>query len=178
MNSAPVPVWHTERTSETTSDLAETAFKRPATKRDSKSRSVDFIFIFPAKLTTSTMRSPFSLTDFVVPLPEMHRMSDHPRSEAWFLETGFDSDDVTGPSSPTTESRTSGDASPTAELKDELAAFGASELVGFSCPEVTISVPVPTSDHVAEIVGKQGTLWYSNRWTALTKKTANYYQGN
>ncbi|KAH7722796.1 MEX-3 protein [Aphelenchoides avenae] len=87
----------------------------------------------------------------------MHRMSDHPRSEAWFLETGFDSDDVTGPSSPTTESRTSGDASPTAELKDELAAFGASELVGFSCPEVTISVPVPTSDHVAEIVGKQGS---------------------
>lgn len=83
-------------------------------------------------------------------------MLGQPRRDAWFLQTGFDSDDGTGSPSPTTD--TSGDVSPTTEVVEECAAFRAGEHPEFFCSEVTVSVPVPTSDHVAEIIGKRGRL--------------------
>ncbi|KAH7718146.1 Protein MEX-3 protein b [Aphelenchoides avenae] len=85
-------------------------------------------------------------------LPEQQPLQRHPG--AWFYETGSNPDDGIGSGSASTG--ISGDVSPIAELTGDFNGLSHQQVTGIPGRHVTVSVEVPSSEHVAEIVGRQG----------------------
>ncbi|KAH7719607.1 Protein MEX-3 protein b [Aphelenchoides avenae] len=94
---------------------------------------------------------------------QQHQPQRHPG--AWFYETGSNADDGIGSGSASTG--ISGDVSPVAELTRDLNL--SPNQLAVSGRQVTVSVEVPSSEHVAEIVGRQGC-----KIKALRAKTNTY----
>ena len=94
---------------------------------------------------------PMTQHDFGIAAADLPQQQRQPG--AWYYETGSNPDDGIGSGSASTG--ISGDVSPIAELMGDFNALSPHQLAAPG-RHVTVSVEVPSSEHVAEIVGRQG----------------------